>query len=607
MDFGTNSYLKICFLVASFVYLLCCGISEGRNTPLRLRIQSELNTGNCKRIAEFCREQVCQYLERGKLDDEIIAQALSNEDIILAAHVGRYFSLPEVRKSAICNALIDKEFVEWILARPAIFEDLAFSNNGSDRTLKLFHSIWLKENKRLEGPMLNLALGAALNVRGYTDEELLAKFDYYKQAHIAGRLFSQFETLKPWEMSIVLQTINSIGQVEDFEWALNYLDGKKRITANNIGQTACGLIPYRSKNKNGVSVHAGGAFYDNKPITLKLYTEYGGVCGAVSKGASGFCRSKGVPAYPIGQPGHCAFIWKKPGNNWVIGNNVCGGWNWSEGNGSVPWKGPTAVIQVLDHYFGIGKTVESSNAYYFAELVQNPANGDKLIEYALTQNRKNYPAWQARLNRLGRRNIPPDVFFEMARELNAAFAEEPAILEHLIKKNLIPKMKATDKFRILAFMLNPVETGDSQDIYLRNLWSHALKDIPELQEMKIQYDHKTSRSLLSNWEKYYDENKIKTRTKAQTCVFLQKTIVSLKERKETRARMVSFYLKLLTNWKDAQFMSQADEFIKRSLKESKDPAVLREMLDLGLKLGDFQKNKGMIKRYLDGLEKLKNQ
>lgn len=168
-------------------------------------------------------------------------------------------------------------------------------------------------------------------------------------------------------------------------------------------------------------------------------------------------------------------------------------------------------------------------------------------------------------------------------------------------------MKAADKFQILAFMLNSGETEDSQDIYLRNLWSHALKDIPELQEMKIQYDHKTSRSLLSNWEKYYDENKIKTRTKAQTCVFLQKTIVSLKERKETRARMIGFYLKLLTNWKDAQFMSQADEFIKRSLKKSKDPAVLREMLDLGLKLGDLQKNKGMIKRYLDGLEKLKDQ
>lgn len=96
-----------------------------------------------------------------------------------------------------------------------------------------------------------------------------------------------------------------------------------------------GFIPYRRKNLQGVSVHAGAAFYDHKPVTLKLYTEYGGVCGAVSKGAAGFLRAKGVPAWAIGQPGHCAFIWKHPGGHWKIGNNISG-WNWSTGKARYP-------------------------------------------------------------------------------------------------------------------------------------------------------------------------------------------------------------------------------------------------------------------------------
>lgn len=93
---------------------------------------------------------------------------------------------------------------------------------------------------------------------------------------------------------------------------------REKIRPEKAGSRFPGFIPYRKKNDKGVSVHAGSAFYDHKPITLKLYTEYGGVCGAVSKGAAGFLRSKGVPAYPIGQPGHCAFVWETP--QWPLAN-----------------------------------------------------------------------------------------------------------------------------------------------------------------------------------------------------------------------------------------------------------------------------------------------
>ena len=114
--------------------------------------------------------------------------------------------------------------------------------------------------------------------------------------------------MQPWEWAIVFRGRESL---EDLSWAQQFIE-KKQIPPEQAGNKFMGFIPYRRKNLQGVSVHAGAAFYDHKPVTLKLYTEYGGVCGAVSKGAAGFLRAKGVPAWAIGQPGHLRLYLETP-------------------------------------------------------------------------------------------------------------------------------------------------------------------------------------------------------------------------------------------------------------------------------------------------------
>lgn len=583
-----------------------CSMKE--DSPLKRKIREEVKSADCKRIAQFCRMQVQNRLKWGKFNDESIAQALADPDLVLASHIARYFSQPKVCEKSSCDALKDHKFVEWLFTCPDLFRDLAFANCGSWNTMGILRSIWQKENGQLDGILLNLAAGVALNAHEYSEEELLAKYDFYKQSYADGNLFVQFKTLKPWEMSIVTKTILNIGQIDDMAWAQNYLALRPKIKEGNIGQTACGLIPYRSKNKNGVSVHAGAAFYDNNPISLKIYTEYGGVCGAVSKGASGFCRVKGIPSYPIGQPGHCAFIWKKPGNHWVIGNNVCGGWNWSEGNGPIPWKGPTACIQALDHYLVMGQTEESNNAYYFALLVQSPELKDRLLEYALKQNRKNYPAWQEVLNRMKKRQgMSPEQVLTTALELNASFEEEPAVLEYLVNHHLAPNVKRLlDPFQLSALMLNRAETEESQDIYLRNLWKQARKDIPELMQMKMVYDHKTSTYLFGKWAEFYRKNDkiINSRVKMRTSVFLQKTIVSLNAYRKTRSEIVDFYMKFLTEWKDDRYISMALDFVEQSLKEITDRSVLKDTLNMGVKLAELKKSERTAEKYRERLKTL---
>lgn len=583
---------------------------QGEDSSLKHRIRGEMVSGDCRRVAQYCRALVRDRLERGKLNDEAIGQALKDKDVLLACHIARYFSLPEVQKKMPCPALKDAKYVEWLLAHPDIFEGLAFSNKGSTNAMGFLRTLWLKENGKLEGELLNLAVGAALNSDAYpeeAEEELIAKFDFYKQSHADEVLFSQFKTLKPWEMSIVLLTINDIGHVDDFSWAQQHLAQKKGIKPDNIGQASCGLIPYRDKNKDGVSVHAGAAFYDNKPLSLRLYTEYGGVCGAVSKGSSGFCRAKGIPSFPIGQPGHCALVWKKPGDHWVIGNNVCGGWNWAQGSGPIPWKGSGATILALEHYLSMDNAEESTAAYYCASLMQKPANIDRMLNYAVKLNRKNYPAWQTMLARLGKnKGVTPVELLSTADKLNAAFAEEPAVLEHLINTHLAPSAKMLTPLQLSALVINRIESNESQDIYLRNWWKQAVKEIPELKDMKLAYDHRTSRSLISKWHDFYQKTKIKSRTKTQTCAFLEKTIASLGGHRKTHAEMIGFYLKLLTDWKDNQFLlSKAGEFVATNLKATKDPAIQQDMLDFGIKLGMLQNDKAMVKKYQDQMDALK--
>ena len=394
-------------------------------------------------------------------------------------------------------------------------------------------------------------------------------------------------------------TIESIGDPSDYQWALDYLDKKDKVKPSNIGDVATGFIPYRSKNKNGISVHQGSLFYDNKPISLQLYIEYGGVCGAVSKGASGFCRVKGIPAYPVGQPGHYAFIWKKSENNWVIGNNVCGGWNWIQGGLSIPWEGPAIMIQVLDHYLGLSDNRKSTTMFYWACLVKDLSLRDQLVEESIKCNRKNYPAWEAKLRKISKKQFGLNLK-NIMKGLQTAFHEEPAFMEYIIQSHVIPKMKGIKNkeiLHILSYLVDKKESATSQEIYLRNAWKLICENISELSEMKIHYDHKTSSNILQRMKEYCLSDKIKSQTKKKICFFLQEVISSLETCNNTRKRFVNLYIDLLGSWKNERLNDVAHEFVKSYPISYSNKEYLKDLLTIGLNIAKSQKDDFTIKQY----------
>lgn len=292
------------------LFLIFSWTLQAGSLPLQ-RLAWQMEGGDVRSIAGLCREYVQKKLEAEKTFS--LESLLKDPELAQACHMAHFFALVGKERTYILHELKDREFVKWLLDHPEAFEKLAFARASGKDTLAVLRSIWVKEGKELAGVGFNMALGAALASSSREPEECEARYDFYKKSFAEKKLFPQFITLEPWEFGILFQGRESI---EELAWAQEYSSRKKTFKAQNAGYAACSLFHYRMKNKQGVSVHAGGAFYDHKPVSLQIYVEYGGVCGAVSKGAAGFVKAKGIPSYTIGQPGHCAFVWKGMDGEW---------------------------------------------------------------------------------------------------------------------------------------------------------------------------------------------------------------------------------------------------------------------------------------------------
>lgn len=541
-------------------------------------------------IAGLCREYVQKKLEAEKTFS--LESLLKDPELAQACHMAHFFALVGKERTYILHELKDREFVKWLLDHPEAFEKLAFARASGKDTLAVLRSIWVKEGKELAGVGFNMALGAALASSSREPEECEARYDFYKKSFAEKKLFPQFITLEPWEFGILFQGRESI---EELAWAQEYSSRKKTFKAQNAGYAACSFIPYRMKNKQGVSVHAGGAFYDHKPVSLQIYVEYGGVCGAVSKGAAGFVKAKGIPSYTIGQPGHCAFVWKGMDGEWKIGNNIYG-WIWSEGGSGGPWKGAVSTITELPRFWK-GENASSSNlCYYLSLLAVDSRKSEVLLEEALKRNPSNYSAWQALMRRKGRLGEKDKL--ALLEQFKKVFPGNPTLWEYFVKRELGIDWKKANGYAVYPRLLAENESWDSVDAYMRNFCALARKDIPDMAG-KLSYEVKTKRSFFKNWLKFYQQNKVDRKVRVQTCAVLEKALPHLLSREKTALQFLGFYGQVIDLWKDKQLSARADACLTAWLKEADKPSLRKKMAEIGLKAADHLGDKKALVRYAE--------
>ena len=161
---------------------------------------------------------------------------------------------------------------------------------------------------------------------GWSQEDAIARTDYFTNARKNGKLNSSFSSLPDWQKRIVLGLKgkgivagaggnDSSGSVP----SLTYSSQNVHLPAYRY-TGSCWQAPYHLYNIYGESIHGSGyheTFADNYNGNFNELTRtVGGVCGGLSHYGATTATANGVPALTAGEPGHCAYI-VLVGNKWT--------------------------------------------------------------------------------------------------------------------------------------------------------------------------------------------------------------------------------------------------------------------------------------------------
>ena len=319
---------------------------------------------------------------------------------------------------------------KWLLGDRSALELFLTSGNAAENrwsdATRIFCQIIAKDPAAKSALALRIAVATSLvfaqPVKALADEAIIdpiARYESFRKWNDEGVLFPSFRDLNAWQMRYV---VGSWATDEELVWARANIKPELKVR-EKIGEGAY-MVKYRDVNSKGVSVQRGREYYDGRPMTLAVIDEVGGVCGAVSKFGSAMCQAFGVPAMPVGQPGHCAFIWESAPHTWSIGNNISG---WAQSHChdgiSIPWGRPSWFVRMMsDAQQDRDAFVDAECLRIAAECSQIDARND-LLAKACKRSPLDFGAWQDRWNALA--DARPPIWRAALDQSAEALATEP--------------------------------------------------------------------------------------------------------------------------------------------------------------------------------------
>lgn len=312
------------------------------------------------------------------------------------------------------------------------------------------------------GIPLRIAVATALTfaepVISFADKKAidpLPRYQAYRDWDAAGQLFSSFRSLTAWEMRYV---VGSWARESELVWARSAI--RRDLKSRDRVSDAAFMVPYTAFNKRGVSIQDEKNFYDSKPITMALLLEYGAVCGGISKFGTAMCQAFGVPAMPVGQPGHCAFLWQKSDRTWAINNDISGWAESSRHDGiSTTWGNPSWVVQVMQAAQSNGAGFAAAERLRAVAPLAAPAVRADILAAACRVAPLDYAAWTDRAAALATAKAPLPQWQAAATGAATAYARHPmayaAVLNRL-EPGLLPS--GTTSAARQAFVVNAAKT-----------------------------------------------------------------------------------------------------------------------------------------------------
>ncbi len=319
---------------------------------------------------------------------------------------------------------------KWLLGDRGALELFMTSGNPAENrwsdAARIFCQIIAKDPTAKSALALRIAVATSLvfaqPVKALADEAIIdpiARYESFRKWNDEGVLFASFRDLNAWQMRYV---VGSWATDEELVWARANIKPELKVR-EKIGEGAY-MVKYRDVNSKGVSVQRGREYYDGRPMTLAVIDEVGGVCGAISKFGSAMCQAFGVPAMPVGQPGHCAFIWESAPHTWTLGNNISG---WAQSHChdgiSIPWGRASWFVRMMsDAQQDRDGFVNAECLRIAAECARIDVRND-LLAQACKRSPLDFGAWQDRWDALA--DARPPIWRSALDQSAEALADEP--------------------------------------------------------------------------------------------------------------------------------------------------------------------------------------
>jgi hypothetical protein len=324
--------------------------------------------------------------------------------------------------------------LSWVLATPDALDGLVRGGEiaGSwTRTMDVLHALVTTVDGTRDGLGLRVALATALTwsepVNAMADDapiDPVARCRIFLAWDREGQLDPSFRTLSTWELRYV---VGSWASDDDLVWARANIKADCR-ERGKIGDAVHGMVKYTLENKDGVSVQEGRKFYGGRPMTLPIIVEVGGVCGAISRFGTSMCQAFGIPAMPVGQPGHCAFIWQKEPHQWSLNNDISG---WAESGRhtgiQTAWGNPAWLVPMMQ------AAQANASAYLDAQTLLDattiawgkPADDLAVLAEATERCPLHLAAWRSRVALIVQSKQSTSLAKKALKEAAVALATQP--------------------------------------------------------------------------------------------------------------------------------------------------------------------------------------
>ena len=195
-----------------------------------------------------------------------------------------------------------------------------------DVGVDVLYRIWREENGQVKNKPLAVALASCWGggeiwkkppVQGLLPNKYnpVRRYKFFQRQEERGLLHPNYRNLKPWELRFVVSIPQQDWDDASYEFAAHAIN-----MPWDKYQNACWASVYTGVSKFGDTVQ-GGAY--NLPFADESWAEAtlrnGGVCGAMSHLGAVAAMAHGIPAYSVGQPGHCAYAVRPERGKWIGG------------------------------------------------------------------------------------------------------------------------------------------------------------------------------------------------------------------------------------------------------------------------------------------------